>query len=218
MNKRDQVEFDPCANERMVWGGGGGGGVEEHNRPSVGQESLPCASLFLDPCTDFPCKRGKTCKLDADSKPGCACQQASECPPSVNDFDRVSTAGDAVAASPPLSVTLSFLPQVCGTDNTTYDSSCHLFATKCNLEGTKRGHRLHLDYTGPCKRERQPLRRVKVPAKHSRVSPSVSHSPVRGRRAGPVPPADARLAEKRAAAALRTRLCRVRLPHRQAAF
>uniref|UniRef100_H2TJ98 SPARC-like protein 1 n=1 Tax=Takifugu rubripes TaxID=31033 RepID=H2TJ98_TAKRU len=81
-----------------------------------------------DPCTNFPCKRGKTCKLDADNKPGCVCQQASECPPSVNDFDRV-----------------------CGTDNKTYDSSCQLFAAKCNLEGTKRGHRLHLDYTGPCK-------------------------------------------------------------------
>ncbi|XP_056892620.1 SPARC-like protein 1 [Takifugu flavidus] len=81
-----------------------------------------------DPCTNFPCKRGKTCKLDADNKPGCVCQQASECPPSVNDFD-----------------------SVCGTDNKTYDSSCQLFAAKCNLEGTKRGHRLHLDYTGPCK-------------------------------------------------------------------
>ncbi|CAG01281.1 unnamed protein product, partial [Tetraodon nigroviridis] len=82
----------------------------------------------LDPCTDFPCKRGKTCKLDGDNKPGCVCQQASECPPSMNDFDRV-----------------------CGTDNQTYESSCQLFATKCNLEGTKRGHRLHLDYTGACK-------------------------------------------------------------------
>uniref|UniRef100_H3CYZ7 SPARC-like 1 n=1 Tax=Tetraodon nigroviridis TaxID=99883 RepID=H3CYZ7_TETNG len=81
-----------------------------------------------DPCTDFPCKRGKTCKLDGDNKPGCVCQQASECPPSMNDFDRV-----------------------CGTDNQTYESSCQLFATKCNLEGTKRGHRLHLDYTGACK-------------------------------------------------------------------
>ncbi|KAG8014773.1 hypothetical protein GBF38_003402 [Nibea albiflora] len=40
---------------------------------------------------------------------------------------------------------------VCGTDNKTYDTACELFATKCNLEGTKRGHRLHLDYTGSCK-------------------------------------------------------------------
>ncbi|MGH0167588.1 UNVERIFIED_CONTAM: hypothetical protein FKN15_073551 [Acipenser sinensis] len=40
---------------------------------------------------------------------------------------------------------------VCGTDNKTYDSSCHFFATKCALEGTKKGHKLHLDYIGPCK-------------------------------------------------------------------
>lgn len=58
---------------------------------------MPLSSFFfLDPCTDFPCKRGKTCKLDADGKPGCVCQQASECPPSVNDFDRVSTDEAAV--------------------------------------------------------------------------------------------------------------------------
>ncbi|XP_030256080.1 SPARC-like protein 1 [Sparus aurata] len=81
-----------------------------------------------DPCDNFPCKRGKTCKLGSDSKPACVCQVPSECPSSVNEFDHV-----------------------CGTDNKTYDTSCELFATKCNLEGTKRGHRLHLDYTGPCK-------------------------------------------------------------------
>uniref|UniRef100_A0A1A8Q590 SPARC-like 1 n=1 Tax=Nothobranchius rachovii TaxID=451742 RepID=A0A1A8Q590_9TELE len=81
-----------------------------------------------DPCENFRCKRGKTCKLDADGKPGCVCQQPSECPGRMNEFD-----------------------QVCGTDNKTYGTSCELFATKCNLEGTKKGHRLHLDYTGPCK-------------------------------------------------------------------
>ena len=43
--------------------------------------------------------------------------------------------------------------QVCGTDNKTYDSSCHFFATKCALEGTKKGHKLHLDYLGACKCE-----------------------------------------------------------------
>ncbi|KAF3687698.1 SPARC Osteonectin [Channa argus] len=81
-----------------------------------------------DPCDNYHCKRGKMCKLDAENKPGCVCQEPSECPTSINDFDHV-----------------------CGTDNKTYDSSCELFATKCNLEGTKKGHRLHLDYTGPCK-------------------------------------------------------------------
>ncbi|XP_072318705.1 SPARC-like protein 1 [Eucyclogobius newberryi] len=81
-----------------------------------------------DPCDNFRCKRGKTCKLDQDEKPSCVCQEASQCPPSFNELDRV-----------------------CGTDNRTYETSCELFATKCNLEGTKKGHRLHLDYTGPCK-------------------------------------------------------------------
>ncbi|XP_042341319.1 SPARC-like protein 1 [Plectropomus leopardus] len=92
-----------------------GGGVHHPEAPA-------------DPCDNFPCKRGKTCKLDADNKPSCVCQEPSECPPSVNEFDHV-----------------------CGTNNKTYDTSCELFATKCKLEGTKRGHRLHLDYTGPCK-------------------------------------------------------------------
>lgn len=81
-----------------------------------------------DPCDNFRCKRGKTCRLDGDNKPSCVCQVPSDCPPSLNELDHV-----------------------CGTDNVTYDTSCELFATKCNLEGTKKGHRLHLDYTGPCK-------------------------------------------------------------------
>uniref|UniRef100_A0A3P9N9P0 SPARC-like 1 n=1 Tax=Poecilia reticulata TaxID=8081 RepID=A0A3P9N9P0_POERE len=81
-----------------------------------------------DPCDNFRCKRGKTCKLDADGKPGCVCRDPLECPSSMNTFEHV-----------------------CGTDNKTYDTLCELFATKCNLEGTKRGYKLHLDYTGPCK-------------------------------------------------------------------
>ncbi|GAA6214751.1 SPARC-like protein 1 [Lates japonicus] len=97
------------------------------SRPSLGG-GIHNPEAPADPCDNFRCKRGKTCKLDADNKPGCVCQEPSECPPSVNEFDHV-----------------------CGTDNTTYDTSCVLFATKCNLEGTKKGHRLHLDYTGPCK-------------------------------------------------------------------
>ncbi|XP_040043636.2 SPARC-like protein 1 [Gasterosteus aculeatus] len=92
-----------------------GGGINSSEAPA-------------DPCNNFPCKRGKTCKLDADDKPSCVCQEPSKCPPGVNDFDHV-----------------------CGTDNQTYVTSCELFATKCNLEGTKKGQRLHLDYTGPCK-------------------------------------------------------------------
>ncbi|XP_029949537.1 SPARC-like protein 1 [Salarias fasciatus] len=97
------------------------------SRPSLGG-GAHLSEAPADPCDNFRCKRGKTCKLDEDNKPGCVCQQPSECPPSVNEFDHV-----------------------CGTDNKTYDTSCELFATKCNLEGTKKGHRLHLDYTGSCK-------------------------------------------------------------------
>ncbi|XP_068445012.1 SPARC-like protein 1 [Clinocottus analis] len=96
-------------------------------RPSLGG-GVHHPEAPADPCDNFPCKRGKTCKLDVDNKPSCVCQEPSECPPGVNEFDHV-----------------------CGTNNKTYNSSCELFATKCNLEGTKRGHRLHLDYTGPCK-------------------------------------------------------------------
>nr|XP_020457799.1 SPARC-like protein 1 isoform X2 [Monopterus albus] len=97
------------------------------SRPSVGG-GIHHPEAPVDPCDNFRCKRGKTCKLDADKKPGCVCQEPSQCPPSVNEFDHV-----------------------CGTDNKTYDTSCELFATKCSLGGTKRGRRLHLDYTGPCK-------------------------------------------------------------------
>ncbi|XP_038128319.1 SPARC-like protein 1 [Cyprinodon tularosa] len=81
-----------------------------------------------EPCDNYRCKRGKTCKLDADGKPGCVCQEPSECRPSINEFEHV-----------------------CGTDNKTYETSCELFATKCKFEGTKRGQKLHLDYSGPCK-------------------------------------------------------------------
>lgn len=54
--------------------------------------------------------------------------------------------------------TTTFFTKVCGTDNKTYDTSCHFFATKCTLEGTKKGHKLHLDYIGPCKSESSSLR------------------------------------------------------------
>ncbi|KAG7486118.1 SPARC 1 [Solea senegalensis] len=97
------------------------------SRPSLSR-GVHRPDAAAGPCDSFRCKRGKTCKLDADNKPGCVCQEPSQCPPSVNEFDHV-----------------------CGTDNKTYHTSCELFATKCNLEGTKRGPKLHLDYTGPCK-------------------------------------------------------------------
>ncbi|XP_029621701.1 SPARC-like protein 1 [Salmo trutta] len=97
-------------------------------RPSLAASLYRPQASAADPCENFRCKRGKTCKLNKEKTPMCVCQEPSACPQSVTDYDHV-----------------------CGTDNVTYDTSCELFATKCNLEGTKRGHRLHLDYTGPCK-------------------------------------------------------------------
>ncbi|XP_029799212.1 SPARC-like protein 1 isoform X2 [Suricata suricatta] len=80
-----------------------------------------------DSCMNFQCKRGHICKADQQGKPHCVCQDSVTCPPTKP------------------------LDQVCGTDNQTYASSCHLFATKCKLEGTKKGHQLQLDYFGACK-------------------------------------------------------------------
>ncbi|MCQ7628125.1 Kazal-type serine protease inhibitor domain-containing protein, partial [Salmonella enterica] len=81
----------------------------------------------VDSCVNFQCKRGHICKADQQGKPHCVCQDPETCPPA------------------------KILDQVCGTDNQTYASSCHLFATKCRLEGTKKGHQLQLDYYGACK-------------------------------------------------------------------
>lgn len=81
----------------------------------------------VDSCMSFQCKRGHICKVDQQGKPHCVCQDPVTCPPT------------------------KLLDQVCGTDNQTYASSCHLFATKCRLEGTKKGHQLQLDYFGACK-------------------------------------------------------------------
>ncbi|KAL1790769.1 SPARC 1 [Sigmodon hispidus] len=80
-----------------------------------------------DSCMNFQCKRGHICEADQQGKPHCVCQDPETCPPA------------------------KILDQVCGTDNQTYDSTCHLFATKCRLEGTKKGHQLQLDYFGACK-------------------------------------------------------------------
>ncbi|KAJ8254965.1 hypothetical protein GJAV_G00199390 [Gymnothorax javanicus] len=81
-----------------------------------------------NPCLNHHCKKGKVCEVDDSNNPMCVCQDPSTCPSSTESFEHV-----------------------CGTDNKTYDSSCHFFATKCALEGTKKGHKLHLDYIGPCK-------------------------------------------------------------------
>ncbi|XP_006867808.1 PREDICTED: SPARC-like protein 1 [Chrysochloris asiatica] len=81
----------------------------------------------VDSCMSFQCKRGHICKTDLQGKPHCVCQDPVTCPPT------------------------KLLDQVCGTDNQTYASSCHLFATKCRLEGTKKGHQLQMDYFGACK-------------------------------------------------------------------
>lgn len=80
-----------------------------------------------DPCHNFHCKRGKVCHADKQGKPHCICQDPAACPP-TKDYEHV-----------------------CGTDNKTYDGICQLFGTKCQLEGTKMGRQLHLDYMGSCK-------------------------------------------------------------------
>ncbi|KAM4899726.1 SPARC-like protein 1 [Sylvia borin] len=80
-----------------------------------------------DTCRNFHCKRGKVCHADKQGKPHCICQDPAACPP-TKDYEHV-----------------------CGTDNKTYDGTCQLFGTKCQLEGTKMGRQLHLDYMGSCK-------------------------------------------------------------------
>ncbi|KFQ34652.1 SPARC-like 1, partial [Merops nubicus] len=80
-----------------------------------------------DPCRNFHCKRGKVCHADKQGKPSCICQDPAACP-STKDYERV-----------------------CGTDNKTYEGTCQLFGTKCQLEGMKMGRQLHLDYMGSCK-------------------------------------------------------------------
>uniref|UniRef100_A0A8D2M1U4 Kazal-like domain-containing protein n=1 Tax=Zonotrichia albicollis TaxID=44394 RepID=A0A8D2M1U4_ZONAL len=94
---------------------------EEERIQSNDQERLP------DTCRNFHCKRGKVCHADKQGKPHCICQDPAACPP-TKDYEHV-----------------------CGTDNKTYDGTCQLFGTKCQLEGTKIGRQLHLDYMGSCK-------------------------------------------------------------------
>ncbi|XP_054846416.1 SPARC-like protein 1 [Eublepharis macularius] len=90
-------------------------------KPNEGSTKAP----IPDPCRDFYCKTGKVCRADEEGKLSCVCQDPDTCP--------------------------STKKYVCGTDNKTYEDTCQLFGTKCNLEGTKVGHQLHLDYVGACK-------------------------------------------------------------------
>uniref|UniRef100_A0A8C4WLA9 SPARC n=1 Tax=Gopherus evgoodei TaxID=1825980 RepID=A0A8C4WLA9_9SAUR len=94
----------------------------------LGSDPALLSRPLSDPCQNHHCKHGKICEVDDNNTPMCVCQDPSTCPPSIGLFEKV-----------------------CGTDNKTYESSCHFFATKCTLEGTKKGHKLHLDYIGPCK-------------------------------------------------------------------
>ncbi|NWH33767.1 SPRC protein, partial [Chloropsis hardwickii] len=98
--------------------------VGEFEEPTEDVEEI----VAENPCQNHHCKHGKVCEVDDNNSPMCVCQDPSSCPASAGVFEKV-----------------------CGTDNKTYDSSCHFFATKCTLEGTKKGHKLHLDYIGPCK-------------------------------------------------------------------
>uniref|UniRef100_A0A8C6ZBP8 SPARC like 1 n=1 Tax=Nothoprocta perdicaria TaxID=30464 RepID=A0A8C6ZBP8_NOTPE len=82
---------------------------------------------LLDACRNFHCKRGKVCHVDEQEQPRCICQDPAACP-STKDYEHV-----------------------CGTDNKTYEGLCQLFGTKCQLDGTKMGRQLHLDYMGSCK-------------------------------------------------------------------
>ncbi|XP_009946405.1 PREDICTED: SPARC isoform X1 [Leptosomus discolor] len=98
--------------------------VGEFEEPTEDVEEI----VAENPCQNHHCKHGKVCEVDDNNSPMCVCQDPSSCPATTGVFEKV-----------------------CGTDNKTYDSSCHFFATKCTLEGTKKGHKLHLDYIGPCK-------------------------------------------------------------------
>ncbi|XP_003985242.4 LOW QUALITY PROTEIN: SPARC-like protein 1 [Felis catus] len=105
------------------------GAKKTESLPNEGESSYEDNRMVhgTDSCMNFQCKRGHICKADQQGKPHCVCQDSVTCPPT------------------------KLLDQVCGTDNQTYASSCHLFATKCKLEGTKKGHQLQLDYFGACK-------------------------------------------------------------------
>uniref|UniRef100_A0A8C6TRY3 Secreted protein, acidic, cysteine-rich (osteonectin) n=1 Tax=Neogobius melanostomus TaxID=47308 RepID=A0A8C6TRY3_9GOBI len=97
------------------------------NRPVLVQ--LLEEDVLHYPCLNHHCKKGKVCEVDESNTPMCVCQDPSTCAPSDGEFEHVGLRNR----------------------QQTYDTSCHFFATKCTLEGTKKGHKLHLDYIGPCK-------------------------------------------------------------------
>ncbi|XP_019343681.1 SPARC-like protein 1 isoform X2 [Alligator mississippiensis] len=104
--------------------------VKTTDSPHSKRESTSDSSMkvfLFDLCRNFHCKRGKVCHADKQGKLSCVCQDPAACPP-TKDYEHI-----------------------CGTDNKTYEGTCQLFGMKCQLEGTKMGHQLHLDYIGSCK-------------------------------------------------------------------
>ncbi|XP_058855264.1 uncharacterized protein LOC117409137 isoform X2 [Acipenser ruthenus] len=83
---------------------------------------------YIDSCENYHCPRGKVCNVNTEIKLRCVCQDPTTCPSSIGKSD-----------------------MVCGTDNKTYENSCHLFAAKCTFKDVSPGQSLHLDYTGACK-------------------------------------------------------------------
>ncbi|KAF5902172.1 SPARC-like protein 1, partial [Clarias magur] len=49
----------------------------------------PEQEASVDSCENFHCKRGKTCKLNDKKKASCVCQEAADCPPSLNELEHV---------------------------------------------------------------------------------------------------------------------------------
>ncbi|KAI4797588.1 hypothetical protein KUCAC02_024995, partial [Chaenocephalus aceratus] len=68
--------------------------------PEVGPTQFRLRSK--NPCLDHHCKKGKVCEVDEDNTPMCVCQDPSSCPASEGEYEHV-----------------------CGTNNVTYESSCH---------------------------------------------------------------------------------------------
>ncbi|KAG2465441.1 SPRC protein, partial [Polypterus senegalus] len=123
---------------------------------------------FINPCENYHCPRGKVCAVSKDNKPKCICQDPSTClqPAAQAELQLLMNAYRVVIMDQvclPQRVTIvrhhygptvqliAFSFQVCGTDNRTYESSCHLFTAKCFSEGAQRRPGLHLDYLGACR-------------------------------------------------------------------